>query len=1268
MPIHDFKDIENLPDYAPPLGIDYMNIYPKGQEPDVGEQTKNPEIKTNVRDGFNIDIDSLPDKVPPGSNDPAPFDIDYHINEESKTMPIEESGNFGDAISNTLHWFTRPFLAEGYETVAGLNRGMASLSAHLDAVGDYIGLMLGQNKDTGKGGIFKKAAELFESDAAYWKKRAEKVGTGFFEELIGEAVGGLVPGVAQFSLDVASGLTFPFMAGYTQSKEDHFMNGVLEAAKTGTLAKLFKITAPLKQYLRAPTQGTIFGLQEMEGAEKGKKTKAFAKGFLTGAGYSLTSPGGQMGLNEIGENIKPILEKQRKAIKDYKDSNNKGSILLPSKENIDSVYQQAINRFKEIEKLDKQAEKAGKKLEPGESPKFRSRSYLGISEKADSILKDKTYKINKKGEIEITGEGLEPILKDYEAASPEQNVKTRDQEFNDYFISVRTIEDLQRAKGDYTTKKIASDKQILAAHKKLAKLEQKYGNLDHFENVAERLYSFQDRVLHMLVDSGHMTEAKYKQILNLNPNYVPFDRVLEGMEEGGSTPKSKKPFDEARSPVKKIKGSEKEIEDVVGSIIKHTYKIVDVADRNTVVRSIANLQDVLPGIKPVRIKMVPIKVGAEEINTVTLIFMSEVQKIKQDIKTSSSQTGGNSNTSGPLKKLEMVVVDALKSRGMTEGEANAYLHKIKGQTSSSTVTTETIEKTIDRIVEKTTETLEIPQDSTIFRPSQFKPTGNIIEYYENGSRKYIEVSKNLYDAMKGMDNISSTMLVKILSAPAHLLRVGTTTTPEFVLRNSLRDQFDAFIQTHVGFRPGIDTIGALSDIMQRNDVYYDWLRSGGAHSTFVDLGRSNLNKIATSLKRDPNIFKYLNVVNDIRAISLAVEQATKLGVYKASIRSGKSPVEAGFISPESTVDFRVRGRSQTLKKFGEMTAFFNPAIQGTDRFIRAHKENPLSVATKAVASVTVPSVLLWFLNKDDEGYQELPQWQKDLFWVVRVGEDTDRLTWVRIPKPFLYGQVYGSAVERFLDFTNGKDTKIIDDFIGPFIAASTPVQGDPAGAILPTFAKPIIENAADWSFFGERPIVSKATKDLEPYLQYGKYTTETAKIIGSYLNWSPSKIENFVQGYTGSLGHYGLESMDLILDVLQTEENKKGKRPRELSDMPGIKAFVPRSPESSPQSLTDFYKYYDEITKAYNSYRNRMEANDFKDAERLFEKYPAMIMYQNAKDVAGALSELNNQINYIAESNMEDDNKREYIRMLENMRLMTLKQEKTMRIDELQNQ
>ena len=72
-----------------------------------------------------------------------------------------------------------------------------------------------------------------------------------------------------------------------------------------------------------------------------------------------------------------------------------------------------------------------------------------------------------------------------------------------------------------------------------------------------------------------------------------------------------------------------------------------------------------------------------------------------------------------------------------------------------------------------------------------------------------------------------------------------------------------------------------------------------------------------------------------------------------------------------------------------MIPFFNAQLEGIDKSARAFRENPSSFAIKAAASVTLPSVLLWMANKDDARYRELPQWQKDLFWIVPTDKWVD---------------------------------------------------------------------------------------------------------------------------------------------------------------------------------------------------------------------------------------------------------------------------------------
>ena len=246
-------------------------------------------------------------------SDPAPFDIDGYVNDWNATNPIEAQADRRASFTNVVHKISRPFLAQGYNGAAAVNRGLAGFSAHLDSIADFISISTG----TKKGGVFEDAAKLYEENADYWRKRAEDVGIGFVDELVSEAVGGFVPGVTQFSLDVASGFTFPYMAGAAEAAkrdESPFLAGMLEAAKTGTLAALFRAMAPLKKYLQAPTMGTVFGLQEMEAAPPGQKARGFAKGVGIGVGYSLVTPGGRMGLKEIKRGIEPDLKAARDAL------------------------------------------------------------------------------------------------------------------------------------------------------------------------------------------------------------------------------------------------------------------------------------------------------------------------------------------------------------------------------------------------------------------------------------------------------------------------------------------------------------------------------------------------------------------------------------------------------------------------------------------------------------------------------------------------------------------------------------------------------------------------------------------------------------------------------------------------------------------------------------------------------------------------------------------------------------------------------------------
>jgi hypothetical protein len=382
-----------------------------------------------------------------------------------------------------------------------------------------------------------------------------------------------------------------------------------------------------------------------------------------------------------------------------------------------------------------------------------------------------------------------------------------------------------------------------------------------------------------------------------------------------------------------------------------------------------------------------------------------------------------------------------------------------------------------------------------------------------------------------------------------------------------------------------------------------------------------------------------------------MEQATRLGVYKAAIRKGMTPVEAAYQSRESTTDFARVGSK--MKEISPVIAFFNAGLQGADKSFRNFSENKVGTTLKGLAAVTIPSVLLWLMNKDDDEYKEIPQWQKDLFWIIKVNG-----TFYRIPKPFLYGQIFGTLPEKFLDYANSKDKKLGDtlaESMSSIYGAVSPISGDPASGLLPTAIKPIIEVLTNWNFFTQRNIVSDSQQNKLPSEQYGKYTSETAKTAGKVLNVSPAKLEHLIRGYTGGSGQYLLDASDKLLNAIRKAGGKevKPKRPIEAADIPLVRGFVVRDPKSGQaESIQKFYDNVDNIDTLYSTYRGYIKSGRKLDAESLYKKNPELALGKNSANIREQMSLYSKKVDsIIADKNMSNEEKRKKIDEIETERL-----------------
>ncbi len=636
-----------------------------------------------------------------------------------------------------------------------------------------------------------------------------------------------------------------------------------------------------------------------------------------------------------------------------------------------------------------------------------------------------------------------------------------------------------------------------------------------------------------------------------------------------------------KNPLKAIKGSDRAVIDPIESVIKNTYSYLALADRNTVAQKFIGLAE----------------------------------------------------KSGKI--------------GDTE---DAMAQKVPTPTKGVTVSDEEMTKFLNQ------QGIEnVPDDLlTVFRSARQPLAADEIAVFNDGKRDVYKLNPDVAAVFKAADQESVNSLFRIIAAPASMFRAGVTLSPDFFPRNLIRDQFDALINSKNGFVPLLDTARGAASMIKKDDDFQDWLKSGGANATMVALDRNYIQNSVIKLNdetgfRDAawNVLK--SPFDALRVVSELAENATRLGEFKkakqAAIDAGqdnKAAIQsAGYESREVTLDFaRIGSKTQALNM---LVSFWNAQVQGIDRLARRIGEDPLGSAAKIGASITLPSVLLWANNHNDPRYGDIPDWQKDMFWIVMTKDHI-----YRIPKPHEAGILLGSGIERFLDYAAGKDPKGAGNYADNVLQSFLP-------GFYPTVAAPVIEQFANKSLFTGGPIIPHATEQLLPEVQYQPYTTQTARALGRIIGTlpgmnqpgsiaSPSIIENYVRDWSGGLGMYTVQLADAAL-------RKTGVLPdpvmpaSTLADDPFIKAFVVRYPSAGAQPIQDFYANYDSHAQVLNTVNYLAKQGDQQSmvrATELMKANPnAMLQMTSIKE---ALSNQQKVIQMVTKNpKMSADDKRQLI-------------------------
>ncbi len=344
----------------------------------------------------------------------------------------------------------------------------------------------------------------------------------------------------------------------------------------------------------------------------------------------------------------------------------------------------------------------------------------------------------------------------------------------------------------------------------------------------------------------------------------------------------------------------------------------------------------------------------------------------------------------------------------------------------------------------------------------------------------------------------------------------------------------------------------------------------------------------TTMEKGIHIVKH--PIDALRTMLSVTEAGTRIQEFsraleRAEAKYGKdtraASIEAMLSSKDITINFTRMGVLSSI--LNGMVPFFNARVQGASKFYRAFIEAPLEKGIpgleahlKAFQWVTIPSLAIWWMNKDEEWYKELPKWRRLGFWnIANVGTDEKPVV-LSIPKPFEVGYFFGSVPQAIAQNAYEKDPGLVSEAFYESFKTLLPAQHPME--LLPAAVKPGVESVANYDSFKGRNIdLAYEVEAKLPKDRYSQYTTETAKILGKWLKVSPRKIEHMMAGHTGGL----------MLDTLRSTEALFGARgkatDKEVRDIPIVGTLFARSPYGRGRSVNEAYDLLEELRRKRGS-------------------------------------------------------------------------------------
>lgn len=440
---------------------------------------------------------------------------------------------------------------------------------------------------------------------------------------------------------------------------------------------------------------------------------------------------------------------------------------------------------------------------------------------------------------------------------------------------------------------------------------------------------------------------------------------------------------------------------------------------------------------------------------------------------------------------------------------------------------------------------------------------NTTTIFVNGVAEHWVFQNDIHAALKGLDH-EGWQFPTIAKLPANVLRWTVTHFPKFAINNIARD---------TGSRLILSTEGSgFKDMVGAKEHWHEVARAGGLNAGYYMRDRVHYYGLMQEAMLEMAKNKK-NILLDPKRLAhgwhvyekmlYRGETFNRVAEYRAAFRNAKNKQGMdtynaqlyGAFRSADLMDFALAGHHARV--VNQVIPFFNPMLQGLRSAYVHGERDPRGMALRIALYGILPSVAVWALahaGDDGEEYEQLPAYQRDMFYNIKIGPDN----WLAIPKPFELG-LPGAAVERAMSQASGNENAF-DGYAGSVVHSFLPDEAALAGP-----GKTAVELISNYDFFRNKSIIPPSENKLALILR----DTETASRLGQFMQKSfgldARKADHLIRSQFSYFGGMAIDMSDI--------GKEEGRNVIDFSDLLPLKG----SPAYNSAVATKLIQYSSEM-------------------------------------------------------------------------------------------